>query len=84
MSLDFTRFGTGLMRLVDFDFSLPDELIAQQPAATRDASRLMCLDRRDGSIRAQQFTDILNYFNPGDVLVINDTRDSRAVAGAEE
>ncbi len=62
------------MRLEDFNFSLPDELIAQQPAATRDASRLMCLDRRDRSVRAQLFADIPGCFSPGDVLVVNDTR----------
>jgi S-adenosylmethionine:tRNA ribosyltransferase-isomerase len=62
------------MHLDDYDFTLPNELIAQQPVASRDASRLLCLDRRSGSISARQFPDILDSFNPGDVLVVNDTR----------
>ena len=62
------------MHLDDYDFTLPEGLIAQQPVATRDASRLMCLDRRSGSISTRQFSGILNCFRPGDVLVVNDTR----------
>ena len=62
------------MHLDDYDFSLPEELIAQQPVARRDASRLMCLDRRSGSISERQFSSILNCFRSGDVLVVNDTR----------
>jgi len=62
------------MQLTDFDFSLPDELIAQVPAAQRDASRLLCLDRQSATIESKQFANILEYFRPGDVLVVNDTR----------
>lgn len=62
------------MLLKDFDFTLPEELIAQEPTAQRDASRLMCLKRSSGEIEARQFTDILGYFRPGDVLVLNDTK----------
>lgn len=62
------------MQLDDFDFSLPEELIAQEPAARRESSRLMCLDRAAASIRSAQFLDILDYFRSGDLLVINDTR----------
>ena len=62
------------MQLTDFDFSLPEELIAQVPTATRDASRLMCLDRAAGLIESGKFPDIVNYFRPGDLLVVNDTR----------
>ncbi len=62
------------MQLTDFDFSLPDELIAQIPAIPRDASRLMCLNRLAGTIESRQFVDILEYFQFGDVLVINDTK----------
>jgi len=62
------------MQLTDFDFLLPDELIAQIPVERRDASRLLCLQRRSATIEARQFTDILNYFQSGDVLVINDTQ----------
>jgi len=62
------------MQLTDFDFLLPDELIAQVPTAQRDASRLLCLDRQHATVESKQFTDILEYFQPGDVLVVNDTR----------
>ncbi|MEA3362023.1 MAG: tRNA preQ1(34) S-adenosylmethionine ribosyltransferase-isomerase QueA [Thermodesulfobacteriota bacterium] len=62
------------MQLTDFDFLLPDELIAQVPTVRRDASRLLCLDRQHARIESKQFTDILEYFQPGDVLVVNDTR----------
>ncbi|MCD6582421.1 MAG: tRNA preQ1(34) S-adenosylmethionine ribosyltransferase-isomerase QueA [Desulfuromusa sp.] len=62
------------MQLTDFDFTLPDELIAQIPAAQRDASRLLCLDRQSATVESKQFADILEYFRPGDVLVVNDTR----------
>ena len=62
------------MLLNDFDFLLPDELIAQYPAAQRDASRLLCLDRQSNTVESRRFTDILDYFRSGDVLVINDTK----------
>lgn len=62
------------MQLTDFDFVLPDELIAQVPAARRDASRLLCLDRQSARVEAKQFIDIPGYFQSGDVLVINDTK----------
>lgn len=62
------------MQLTDFDFLLPDELIAQVPTARRDASRLLCLDRQSTTVESREFVDILEYFKSGDVLVINDTR----------
>lgn len=62
------------MQLKDFDFVLPEELIAQQPAARRDASRLMCLDRSAKRIECRQFSDLAEYFRAGDLLVLNDTR----------
>jgi len=62
------------MRLDDFDYELPPELIAQSPAEVRDASRLMALDRRTGEIRHGVFRDLAGYLRPGDVLVVNDTR----------
>ncbi len=62
------------MQLADFDFLLPDELIAQAPATRRDASRLLCLDRQLATVESRQFADILEYFQSGDVLVVNDTR----------
>ena len=62
------------MLLNDFNYTLPEDLIAQSPIAQRDASRLMCLNRKTGSIESRVFGDILEYFHPGDVLVLNDTR----------
>ncbi len=63
-----------LMQLENFDYILPEELIAQHPAATRDASRLMRLERLAGKISSGCFPDIVNSFVAGDVLVLNDTR----------
>ncbi|PNU20756.1 tRNA preQ1(34) S-adenosylmethionine ribosyltransferase-isomerase QueA [Geothermobacter hydrogeniphilus] len=62
------------MRLEDFDFQLPEEQIAQHPVAQRDGSRLLVLSRNATAIRHQQFPDIVDYFRPGDCLVLNDTR----------
>ncbi len=58
----------------DFDYYLPEELIAQHPMEKRDHSRLMVLDRAEGSITHKHFYDILDYINPEDVLVINDSK----------
>lgn len=58
----------------DFDYYLPEELIAQHPAEVRDASRLMVIDRRTGDIEHKIFHDVIDYLNPGDVLVINDSK----------
>jgi len=62
------------MRFRDFDYDLPQELIAQAPADRRDASRLMILDREAGTIDESVFSRIAELFNPGDLLVLNDTR----------
>jgi S-adenosylmethionine:tRNA ribosyltransferase-isomerase len=62
------------MRLDDFDFPLPGELIAQEPASRRDASRLLLLDRSTGAIAHTRFSRIVDRFREGDVLVINTTR----------
>ncbi len=62
------------MRTADFHFDLPPELIAQQPAARRDGSRLLVLQRKTGKIEHRQFPDLLEFLNPGDVLVLNDSR----------
>ncbi|ABA89136.1 S-adenosylmethionine--tRNA ribosyltransferase-isomerase [Syntrophotalea carbinolica DSM 2380] len=62
------------MRLSDFDFELPEELIAQHPLAQRQASRLMVLNRVTQQLQLAQFADIADWFRPGDVLVVNDTR----------
>ncbi|UUZ72598.1 S-adenosylmethionine:tRNA ribosyltransferase-isomerase [Polaromonas sp. P1(28)-8] len=58
--------------LSDFDFALPEELIAQQPAAQRSGSRL--LDGRDSAAVDRRFTDLPGLLNPGDLLVFNDTQ----------
>lgn len=58
----------------DYAFDLPPDLIAQHPLEQRDGSRLMCLDRRDGSIRHRYFRDLLELLRPGDLLVMNDSR----------
>lgn len=57
-----------------FNFDLPEELIAQTPLTGRDQSRLLVLDRYTGNIEHRNFKDIISYFNPGDALVLNDTR----------
>ncbi|BCJ88127.1 tRNA preQ1(34) S-adenosylmethionine ribosyltransferase-isomerase QueA [Effusibacillus dendaii] len=62
------------MRLEEFDFELPEELIAQHPLAERTASRLLVLDRKTGRFEHKMFTDLLDYLEPGDCLVLNDTR----------
>lgn len=62
------------MKLSQFKFYLPDELIRSAPPQNRDESRLIVLNRKDQTIEHKKFTDILNYFNDGDVFVINNTK----------
>lgn len=62
------------MRTEDFDYNLPEELIAQHPADNRDFSRLMVVDRKTGKREDKHFYDIIDYLNEGDLLVMNDTR----------
>ena len=62
------------LRTADFDYYLPQELIAQHPMEKRDTSRLMVLDREAKSITHRHFYDILDYLHEGDVLVINDSK----------
>ena len=62
------------MKISDFDYELPKELIAQTPAAERDSCRLMVLDRAKGTIEHRHFYDILDYLNAGDCLVMNDSK----------
>ena len=62
------------MKTHDFYYDLPQELIAQTPLEQRDASRLMVLNRQTGEISHRHFHDILDYLNPGDCLVMNDSR----------
>lgn len=62
------------MLVSEFDYLLPPELIAQKPAARRDASRLMAMERATARITHGRFSDLPEYLRPGDVLVVNDTR----------
>ena len=62
------------MKLNDFYYDLPEELIAQEPLGERHMSRLLVLDRETGAISHEIFKDIIKYFNKGDCLVLNDTR----------
>jgi S-adenosylmethionine:tRNA ribosyltransferase-isomerase len=66
------------MKLRDFDFPLPPELVAQHPAPFRDASRLMAVPRASGGIEDRGFSDLPSLLRPGDLLVLNDTRVSPA------
>ena len=62
------------MNITEFNYNLPEELIAQIPIKNRDESRLMVLDRKSKTIEHKVFKDILNYFEEGDCLVINNTK----------
>lgn len=62
------------MKLEEFDFDLPQELIAQTPLKERDHSRLLVLDKKTGEIEHKHFTDILDYVKEGDTLVLNNTK----------
>lgn len=62
------------MKVKDFYFDLPKELIAQHPLEKRDESKLMVLNKKSGEIEHKVFKDIIDYLNPGDCLVLNDTR----------
>lgn len=62
------------MKLSMFKFNLPKELLAEHPAKNRDESRLMVLDRATGKITHKKFKDIINYFDDGDVMILNDTK----------
>lgn len=62
------------MNVDQFDFELPERLIAQTPLAERTASRLLALDKRSGDVRHLQFSDLIRLLHPGDLLVMNDTK----------
>ena len=62
------------MKTSDFDYELPEELIAQTPVEPRDHSRLLVYHRKDGTVEHKHFFDIIDYLNPGDALVVNETR----------
>lgn len=62
------------MKLTDFDYRLPDELIAQEPLVTRSASRMLVVDRTNGTYEDRTFSELPGYLKPGDCLVLNDSR----------
>ena len=62
------------MQLSDFDYQLPPELIAQEPATERDASRLLVLNRSSRQREHRRFADLPEYLRPGDLLIVNDTK----------
>ncbi|MGB0896118.1 MAG: tRNA preQ1(34) S-adenosylmethionine ribosyltransferase-isomerase QueA [Flavobacteriaceae bacterium] len=62
------------MKLSQFDFELPEELLSEHPAENRDESRLMVLNRADQTIEHKQFKDLINYFDEDDVMVLNNTK----------
>ena len=62
------------MKLSMFKFNLPKELLAEHPSKNRDESRLMVVDRATGSITHKKFKDIIDYFDDGDVMILNDTK----------
>ena len=66
------------MQLSDFDYELPPDLIAREPARPRDASRMMVLNRETGEWRDSVFLNLPEFLQPSDVLVLNDTRVIRA------
>ncbi len=62
------------MKLSHFDFELPEELLAEYPSENRDESRLMVVDRKNGTIEHKQFKDLIDYFDEKDVMVLNNTK----------
>ena len=62
------------MKLSDFQFELPQSLLAQRPSADRDESRLMVLNRKNESIEHHTFKDVINFFDEGDVMVLNNAK----------
>ncbi len=74
------------MKVKDFDFYLPEELIAQHPMEKRDEARLLVLDKETGEIEHKIFKDILDYLTPNDCLVLNNTRvlPARLIGSKEE
>ena len=62
------------MKLSEFSFDLPEELIAEYPTENRDESRLMVIHRDTGKIEHKLFKDVINYFTEGDTLIMNNTK----------
>lgn len=67
-------YAVGTMKTSDYDYDLPEELIAQEPAAERDGCRMLVMDRETGALEDRIFRDIEDYLQPGDLLVANETR----------
>ena len=74
------------MKLEDFDYELPEELIAQTPLKDRDSSRLLVLNKETGNVSHKHFRDIIDYLDTGDTLVVNDTKviPARLIGNKEE
>ena len=68
------QFGSGSVKTNDFDYNLPEELIAQTPLERRDSSKLLVMDKVSGGINHEIFSNITSYLKKGDVLVLNDTK----------
>jgi len=62
------------MKVSEFDYDLPEELIAQEPAVPRDSSRLLVVDRKSGALEHRVFAEIVEFLRPGDVVVLNNSR----------
>lgn len=69
-----STYATGIMKTEDFNYNLPEELIAQEPAAERDGCRMLVMDRETGALEDRIFRDIEEYIQPGDLIVANETR----------
>jgi len=74
MCYNIMKFGSGSVKTDDFDYYLPEELIAQTPLEKRDESKLMVVDKETGEIKHEVFRNIINYLNKDDILVLNDTK----------
>ena len=62
------------MKLSDFNYELPQELLSEYPSVNRDESRLMVVNREDQSIHHRQFKDMIDYFDENDIIVLNNTK----------
>ena len=67
-------FGSEIMDINEFDYDLPEELIAQTPLEKRDSSKLLILNKNNGELVHEHFSNIIDYLKKGDVLVLNDTK----------
>ena len=62
------------MKVTDYDYNLPERLIAQTPLENRTSSKLLVLNKENGDIEHKHFSNIIDYLTPNDVLVLNDTK----------